>query len=263
MVMHTFVVLAYKESQYLEDCIKSVKNQKYNSNVIIATSTPNAYIETLAGKYNLEVVVRTSQKSGIGADFDFAYEVAKTELVTIAHQDDIYDKTYSYDIVEAYKKNKKAVIIFSNYNEIRNGEIVEKITNKTIKNILLTPIKLPIIKRFKFSKKLILAFGNSICCPAVTFCKNNITINEFFSAPFKSNVDWYAWELLSRETGGFVLVNKPLTLHRIHEEATTTEIINSNVRTNEDLEMFEKFWPKPIAKMINNYYKKSEDANAK
>ena len=42
--IHTFVVLAYKESNYLEDCIKSVLNQKYKSNVVIATSTPNKFI---------------------------------------------------------------------------------------------------------------------------------------------------------------------------------------------------------------------------
>lgn len=39
--MHTFVVLAYKESVYLEDCILSCINQNYKSNVVIATSTPN------------------------------------------------------------------------------------------------------------------------------------------------------------------------------------------------------------------------------
>ncbi len=32
-VLHTFVVLAYKESIFLEDCIKSVINQRYRSNV--------------------------------------------------------------------------------------------------------------------------------------------------------------------------------------------------------------------------------------
>ena len=51
-VIHTFVVLAYKESQYLENCIKSVINQKYKSEVVIATSTPNKFIESLAKKYN-------------------------------------------------------------------------------------------------------------------------------------------------------------------------------------------------------------------
>ena len=34
---HTFVVCAYKESQYLEECIQSVLNQNIKSNVIIST----------------------------------------------------------------------------------------------------------------------------------------------------------------------------------------------------------------------------------
>ena len=41
---HTFVILAYKESKYLEDCIKSVTNQSVKSNVVIATTTDNDYI---------------------------------------------------------------------------------------------------------------------------------------------------------------------------------------------------------------------------
>ena len=35
-IIHTFVVLAYKESDKLEECIKSVLNQKYKSEVVIA-----------------------------------------------------------------------------------------------------------------------------------------------------------------------------------------------------------------------------------
>ena len=45
--IHTFVVLAYKESKYLEECIKSVLNQKYRSEVVIATSTPNKFIDKI------------------------------------------------------------------------------------------------------------------------------------------------------------------------------------------------------------------------
>ena len=47
MITHTFVVLAYKESRYLETCIQSVLNQEFKSNVVIATSTRNAFIEQL------------------------------------------------------------------------------------------------------------------------------------------------------------------------------------------------------------------------
>ena len=41
---HTFAICAYKESPYLEECIKSLKNQTIKSNILIATSTPNDYI---------------------------------------------------------------------------------------------------------------------------------------------------------------------------------------------------------------------------
>ena len=52
--MHTYVVLAYKESEYLEECIKSVLNQKYPSKVVVATSTPNEFIQNIVRKYSLE-----------------------------------------------------------------------------------------------------------------------------------------------------------------------------------------------------------------
>ena len=50
---HTFVVLAYKESKYLEESIKSVLNQTVKTNVVIGTSTPNKYISKIAKKYNI------------------------------------------------------------------------------------------------------------------------------------------------------------------------------------------------------------------
>jgi len=50
--IHTFVVLAYKESEYLEECINSVLNQSYKSEVVIATTTDNEYIRRLAKNIN-------------------------------------------------------------------------------------------------------------------------------------------------------------------------------------------------------------------
>lgn len=47
MIKHEFVICAYKESKYLEDCIISLKKQKKKSNIKLATSTPNNYIENL------------------------------------------------------------------------------------------------------------------------------------------------------------------------------------------------------------------------
>ena len=49
--------------------------------------------------------------------------------------------------------------------------------------------------------------------------------------------------------------------HRIHNDSTTTAIINDNIRTKEDLEMLRKFWPITIAKFINKFYAKAQKSN--
>ena len=41
---HTFVICAYKESAFLEECIESLEKQNKKSKILLATSTPNYYI---------------------------------------------------------------------------------------------------------------------------------------------------------------------------------------------------------------------------
>ena len=52
---HTFVVCAYKQSQYLEKCVQSLKRQTVKSRIIMTTSTPNDLIKEVAKKYDIEV----------------------------------------------------------------------------------------------------------------------------------------------------------------------------------------------------------------
>lgn len=257
-IIHTFVVLAYKESSYLEECIKSVLNQEYKSKVVIATTTDNDFIRNIAKKYKLEVVV--GKHTSIGGDFDFAVKTGKTSLVTVAHQDDIYDYEYSKTVVEEYLKYKDAIILFTDYYEIRNGEKVFSNFNLKIKRILLSPLRLKCFSKFIFMKRLVLRFGNSISCPAVVFVKDNCP-KDIFKSNYKCNVDWFAWEHLSKLKGRFVFCNKKLMGHRISEESTTTDIINQGIRTKEDFEIYCKFWPKWIANRLASLYKNSEKSN--
>ena len=259
---HTFVVLAYKESEYLEDCIKSVLNQKYKSDVVIATSTPNDYIDKMAKKYKLKVIVNKSDKKGIGVDFDFASNCVKNKLITIAHQDDIYDYEYSQKVVDAYNKYKDSIIIFTDYYEIKKDRKEYSNTNLKTKRILLSRLRFRKLSKFKFIKRSALRYGNAISCPAVTFVQENVPENKF-DADMKCDIDWYAWEKLSKEKGRFIFIKDKLMGHRIDETTTTTKIINEGIRTKEDLIILKKFWPTPIAKLINRFYKKSEKNNSK
>ena len=76
MKKHVFSVCAYKESEYLEDCIKSLVNQTVKSDIIICTSTPNKHIKDIAEKYKLNLYVRNG-KSDIRDDWNFAYNKAE------------------------------------------------------------------------------------------------------------------------------------------------------------------------------------------
>ena len=259
--LHTFVVLAYKESKDLEKCVKSVLNQKYKSDVVIGTSTINKHIKNIAKKYNLKIIENKDSKHRIGDDFDFAIKCAKTNLVTIAHQDDVYDYEYSQKVVDKYKKNKDSLIIFTDYYEIRKNKKEYKNNNLKIKRILLTPLKFNINSSKKWAKRFVIRFGNAICCPSVTFNKKLVKEFPIFDCELTCNIDWNAWEKLSRKKGSFSFINECLMGHKISEETTTTEIINSGIRSKEDYEIFKRFWPNFIAKVLTKLYKNSEKNN--
>ena len=78
---HTFAICAYKESPFLEECIQSLLGQTIPSTIIIVTSTDNAYIQNMAEKYHLELFINHGE-SGITQDWMFAYQSARTELMT-------------------------------------------------------------------------------------------------------------------------------------------------------------------------------------
>ena len=256
--IHTFVILAYQESPHLESCIKSVLNQNHPSQVIIATTTPNQYIQSLASKYKLDIIV--GKHTNIGGDFDFAIRAGATKLITVAHQDDIYSKNYSTEIIQSYHKHQNSSIIFTDYYELRGNRKVYTNVNLKIKRLLLLPIRFKKSLKSRHAKRSILKFGNPICCPAVTFVINNCPKN-IFKAHFQCNCDWHAWEKLSKHSGAFTFIPQPLMGHRISKSSTTTSIINQGIRTREDYEIFCRFWPKPIAKFLTKFYQNSEKSN--
>lgn len=254
---HTFVVLAYKESKYLENCIQSLMNQTVASQIIVATSTDNAYIREIAGKYGIEVVVHQNS-AGIAGDFDFGVQAGRTQFVTVAHQDDSYEPEYLEQVEKRLRKD--TIIAFTDYYEEHRDGLQYSNRNLKIKRLLLSPLKVRWLQKSKWMRRRILSMGNPICCPSVTFNREKIE-GSIFRSHFRSNMDWKAWELLSRTKGSFVYVAKPLMMHRIHEESTTTEIINQGMRTNEDYEMMCLFWPKWIAKRLARVYASGEKNN--
>jgi glycosyltransferase involved in cell wall biosynthesis len=253
----TFVICAYKESQYLEECIQSVLHQTIPVNVIMSTSTPNEYIKNLCEKYKIELFVN-NEPSDIANDWNFAISKVSSKLVTIAHQDDVYKKNYAEMILQKINISENPLIAFSDYSELRNGKEVTNNKLLNIKRKLLSVIKHH--PKSIFFRRRSLSLGNAICCPAVTYVLENLP-QPIFIKGMKSNIDWDAWERLSLLSGSFCYVDEVLMSHRIHSDSTTSEVIQETGRQAEDLAMLKKFWPNWIANIIEWKYKDSEKQN--
>jgi len=255
-ITHTFAICAYKESEYLEKCVKSLKKQTLKTNVIMCTSTPNKYIENIALKYDIPLYIKKT-KSDICDDWNFAYNKAKTDLVTIAHQDDVYEKEYAEKMLYYFSKYKDTTMAFTNYYVLKNN-IKGHDSNSYIKKMIKLPLLIRFLAKFKFFKVAILSLGNSINCPSVTYNKS-ILGDSIFTSELKFGLDWDTFLKLARQKGRFIFINEKLISYRIHDDATTKEFIINNKRKEEDIIMFNKIWPKFISKLIMKVYVKSYD----
>ena len=257
---HTFVVCAYKESPYLDECIASLVNQTVPSTVLVATSTPNSHITSCAERYGLSVHVSPGP-SGICQDWNYAASQATTPLVTIAHQDDVYDHAYKEHMLSSLNAADDPLIFFTNYGELRDGEKVLDNTLLRIKRTLLAPIARTGFESNEKRKRRLLSIGSSICCPSVTL-NMPLLPSPPFQSEMKSNLDWDTWERYSHIPGSFVYDPEILMYHRVHEASTTSALIHDNTRSAEDIEMLKRFWPSPVAKVINLVYSQGQRSNS-
>lgn len=256
---HTFALCAYGDSPYLEECILSLKAQTVQTRILISTSTPSEHISAIAEKYALPVYVNTG-RSGIGGDWNAAYDRTETKLVTIAHQDDLYEPGYTEAMLRAVNEEKDPLLFFCGYRELRNGEKVSSNKNLRIKRLMLTPLKGRLFRNSRFIRRRILSLGCPVCCPSVTYVREK-TGPAPFSTEMKVSLDWDMWERLSRKKGAFIYLPEQLMCHRIHRGSATTAMIGESMRTREDLEMFRRFWPGGIARLLGKLYADSEKSN--
>jgi len=257
--LHTFAVCAYGESPYLEACLRSLKKQKMPSEILMATSTPNEHIERLARKYGIPLCIREGEP-GITRDWNFAYAKAQTPYVTLAHQDDVYLPQYTQEMYRCLSLSRDPLIFFTDYAEIREGKIVRSNTLLRVKRLMLFPLSFRSLWHSRWVRRRILSFGCPILCPSVAFVRDSLP-KEVFVHHFYTDEDWEAWERLSRLEGSFVYCDRILACRRIHPDSETSRRMKLGQRIEEDLVMFRKFWPEPIARLIAALYKNSEKSN--
>lgn len=255
MYKHVFAIPAYKDSPYLEQCIRSLKAQTAPSPIILCTSTPSPYIVGLADKYGIPLHVRDGESS-ISGDWNFAYSEAEGELVTIAHQDDVYHRDYTLRLLAAYRKYEDMTVFTTDYVILKDGKLITGDRMLWVKRLLRIPLRIPALNDRKWVKLLPLIFGNPICCPATTYNKKRLG-EPLIRSDYHFVLDWDNMVDLAEREGRFICEERPLLYYRVHEGAATKACMESNVRAAEEREMFLKFWPKPVTELLMRGYQKA------
>ncbi|MDO4556003.1 MAG: glycosyltransferase family A protein [Lachnospiraceae bacterium] len=275
---HTFSICAYQKSPYLERCIRSVINQSVPTKVILCTSTPNDLIQKLAQKYQIPLFIRQG-KSDIQADWNYAWEQADTEYVTITHQDDMYHKDYAKEMLNALNKHPDTILAMTDYKIINEYGKARGDISLLIKQILKLPLKVPALSDKRWTKTGVQALGNAICCPSVCYNKMRIQSQRrlleeirnqkelsypdgegpvsLFQSDLKYALDWETFYQLAHLNGRFTYVSKVLFYYRMHEGTTTKKCLMDNRKTEEEIKMFRKFWPEWVVRGIMKVYRLS------
>ena len=261
MINHTFVVLAYKDSPYLKECLDSLKNQTVKSDIYISTSTPSVYIREIAELFGIKVYVSRLPSSSMN-DCNFAFRQAKTKYVTLAHQDDLYLPQYAETCIAAANNYNDTLICFTNYSEFTGGADKQVSALLKVKRLMLW-IFMPLKKHMqsRFWKMKLLAFGNPISAPTIMYNLEKMPGYQFNSSLIY-NLDWEEWYKLSKEEGRFIYLPEILVKRRMHSESATTRGLKNNLSYAEDLKMFKLFWPTVFAKLIVRFYSTRSKSNS-
>lgn len=259
---HAFVVPAYGESPYLEACLDSLMAQRAPRRIVVTTSTPNARVAAACGSRDIDLIVHAPNR-GIGPDWNFALDTAPTGLVTLAHQDDVYERDYATRIQAMHLRHPGAGILFCESHERDPAGRKRPLSRAlAVKRFLARTAFLGTESvQGGIRLRVLLGLGNAIACPAVTI--NRVVLGSFrFREDLRTNMDWFAWLEASRRAP-LCYVPDALVGHRVHDESETSRCIEDGSRHQEDEMVFREFWPAPAASLLSRVYRIGYEAPPK
>jgi hypothetical protein len=245
---HAFVVMAYGESPFLGACLRSVTGQSCPAPVVVTTSTPSPFIAAAADAAGVPVIVN-AVAAGIASDWNFALAATDARRVTLAHQDDLYEPAFAERTLESMMQTPEATACFTGYQEIDDDGAAKSSKISRVKHLLEAATLGRRTAARGARLRAFLALGNPLPCSSVTFDMDRLGDLRFSDA-FRSNLDWDFWLRLADR--GAVFAREPARLvGRRHNPLTaTSRLIRDGVRQREDLAMFRRLWPSPLAEVI-------------
>jgi putative flippase GtrA len=249
---HCFMVLAYKNSPFLEGCIRTLQAQTTPSRIVVATSTPCESIARTVAETGVELVINP-ERAGIAGDWNFALRSAPARFVTLAHQDDTYEPGFLATTLALFERHGDGALCFTGYQEIDDAGAPKSSKISRVKHLIeaFTIGRRTLVRGLPL--RLFLSFGNPLPCSSVTFDRQALA-DFTFSDAYASNLDWEAWWRLYSQGRSFLHAPPRLVGRRHNALTETSRLIQDGRRQAEDAQMFAKIWPRPLDRAIGALY---------
>lgn len=143
----TIIIPCFNAEKFLNKCIDSILNQKYNNFDLILIndcSTDNTLniIKSYKKKYDFIKVINNSSNMGAGYSRNRALEITNTKYVTFIDSDDYIEPNYISEHMKLIKKENADIsicdlkVIYANTNKFEISQCCDKKFTK--KNIILS-----------------------------------------------------------------------------------------------------------------------------
>lgn len=247
--------MAHGDSPFLDGCLRSLRTQTLAPTIVVTTSNPSAFIDRAAAAHDAPVLVNP-RSEGIAADWNFALSAIEARRVTLAHQDDIYFPTFAIRSLALLDDHHQAVACFTGYEEVDDGGRVTSSKLSFVKHLLerVTLGGHTVARGARL--RAYLSLGNPLPCSSVTFDRDRL--GDFrFADNLSSNLDWDAWLRIAERGQALARAPERLVGRRHNALTATSRLIRDGVRQREDLMMFRRLWPSPLAEAIAYAYRAS------
>ena len=172
--------------------------------------------------------------------------------------EDVYNEHYVEELLKHIPDEKMSIFI-ADYLPLKGGKVGKRDINSKLRKFLRQPMRCKKLAASKWWRRRILSLGNSICCPGVTYNKSVVGL-PIFTSKMKFCIDWDTFlKCAEIKNSHFAYCDTPIIYYRIHDGATSKEFIVDHRRIKEDTDMFNKFWPSFLTKIIMVFYKKAYD----
>jgi len=236
----SIITVTLNRGKFLEDCILSIKNQKYPfiEHIIVdgwSTDSSLGIIKKYKGTYNLKWI--SEKDGGIAQATNKGFNMATGDVICICDSDDMFPPETIETIVSIFQKKPDVDVVFADVLLVnQNGKIVDS------------------VKYLDFNREALVYAGGMVFGTSATFYRSSLQKKiGGYNEKYLRCADYDFFMRMGLSGAKFYHIRKFLSVYRLHPQQLTKSL---DIRKREDDEIYKKYIDNNLSPKSLNFKKK-------